>query len=66
MDTFTISNCLKVTIKSLDQVLSYKLTAVPDVLGKTGKRGYCTNENMEMKFDPEGGTNCTEPLPMIF
>lgn len=56
--TFAISNC----VKQKDQVVSYKLTAVPAVVGHTGNRGYCTDENGEIRFDPKGGTNCTELL----
>jgi type IV pilus assembly protein PilA len=63
--TFTISNCLKVTIKGQDMVISYKLTAVPDMGDKSGERGYCANENMDIRFDPKGGTNCEELLPFV-
>jgi len=60
--TFAVSNCVKVTIKGQDHVISYKLTAVPDMVGKTGERGYCTTEENQIRFDPKGGTNCTELL----
>jgi len=60
--TFAISSCVKVTIKGKEQVTSYKITAVPDRVGHTGIRGFCSDENGQLMFDPKGGTNCTETL----
>ena len=60
--TFVISDCTKTTVDNHDQFLTYKITAVPDRVGHTGNLGYCTDEKMEIKFDPKGGTNCTELL----
>jgi type IV pilus assembly protein PilA len=48
--------------KEKNQAISYKLTAVPDAVGHTGNRGFCTDESGQMRFDPKGGTNCTEVL----
>jgi type IV pilus assembly protein PilA len=48
--------------KEKNQAISYKLTAVPDVVGHSGQLGYCTDESGQMSFDPKGGTNCTELL----
>ena len=59
--TFAITNCTKVTVANQDQYTSYQLTAVPNTVGKTGDRGFCTDGN-ELRFDPKGGTNCTELL----
>ncbi len=59
--TFAITNCTKVTVANQDQYTSYQLTAVPNTVGKTGDRGFCTDGN-EIRFDPKGGTNCTELL----
>jgi len=58
---FTITNCTKVTVNNTDQITSYEINAVPQTLGKTGDFGYCTDGN-EIRFDPKGGTNCTELL----
>ncbi len=57
---FTISNCAMVTIKDHNTYTSYKLTAVPVDVGKTGDRGYCADEDNIIKVDPAGGANCTE------
>jgi type IV pilus assembly protein PilA len=59
--TFAISNCAK----EKDRVISYKLTAVPDRVRHTGARGFCTDQDGAIKFDPRGGTNCTELLPLV-
>jgi type IV pilus assembly protein PilA len=58
--TFTISNCAKAKVKGKDVNVSYQITAVPTSPGQTGARGFCTDENAEIRFDPNGGTNCTE------
>lgn len=60
--TFTIGKCVKTTINNVDQVNSYEITAVPISVGHSGNRGYCADENGEVRFDPKGGTNCTELL----
>ncbi|MFP5233476.1 MAG: type IV pilin protein [Acidobacteriota bacterium] len=60
--TFTISNCAKTTINNVDQYNSYQITAVPNSVGHSGNRGFCTDENGEIRYDPKGGTNCTELL----
>ncbi|MEO6924428.1 MAG: type II secretion system protein [Bryocella sp.] len=59
--SFGVTNCTKVTVNNQDQITSYTLTAVPNTVGKTGDRGYCTDGN-EVRYDPKGGTNCTELL----
>ncbi len=60
--TFTISNCNKSTINNIDQYNSYQITAVPNSVGHSGNRGFCTDENAQIRYDPKGGTNCTELL----
>ena len=60
--TFAIANCGKTTINNTDQVNSYTLTAVPNSPGHTGNLGYCTDESGQIRYDPKGGTNCTELL----
>jgi type IV pilus assembly protein PilA len=59
--TFAITNCTKVTVNNQDQITGYTLTAVPNTIGSTGNRGFCTDGN-EIHYDPKGGTNCTELL----
>ena len=60
--TFAISGCSKVTINNQDMYTSYAVTAVPQAVGKTGYRGFCTDQSNEIKADPSGGTNCTQPI----
>ena len=59
---FTISNCNKTTVNNTDQYNTYQITAVPTSVGNSGDLGYCTDENAQIRFDPKGGTNCTELL----
>jgi len=59
---FSIGPCTKVTINNTDMYTGYQVTAVPATVGRTGDRGYCMDENNLIKFDPNGGTNCTQTL----
>ena len=60
--TFTITCGNKTTGNSIDQYNSYAITAVPNSIGHSGNRGFCTDENAQIHYDPKGGTNCTELL----
>jgi type IV pilus assembly protein PilA len=60
--TFAITNCNKVTVNNQDMYTSYEVTAVPNSVGKSGDRGFCSDENNRITFDPTGGTNCTQPI----
>jgi type IV pilus assembly protein PilA len=60
--TFTITGCNKQTINNVDQYNSYQIFAVPNSVGHSGNRGFCTDENAQIRYDPKGGTNCTELL----
>ena len=60
--TFSITNCTKVTVNNQDMYTSYEITAVPQSVGKTGDRGFCSDENNTIRYDPTGGTNCTQPI----
>lgn len=60
--TFAITNCGKVTINNTDQYTSYQITAVPNSVGHSGDRGFCSDENGQLRYDPQGGTNCTQPI----
>lgn len=60
--TFAITNCQKVTVNNQDMYTSYEITAVPDAVGKTGDRGFCSDENNSIHYDPAGGTNCTQAI----
>ena len=60
--TFNIVNCTKVTVNNQDQYTSYEATAVPQSIAKSGHRGFCIDSAGEIKADPAGGTNCTQPI----
>ena len=60
--TFNIVNCTKVTVNNQDMYTGYEATAVPQAVGKTGHRGFCIDQQGEVKADPAGGTNCTTAL----
>lgn len=59
---FTISNCVKNTANGNDRVTGYTVIAQPLTVGKSGNRTFCSDENGQIKFDPTGGTNCTQIL----
>jgi type IV pilus assembly protein PilA len=59
---FTIGNCTKVNLSGTDRITGYQVTAVPLTVGKTGNRGFCSDESGTMKQDPAGGTNCTQQV----
>lgn len=60
--TFAITNCNKVTVNNQDMFTSYQVTAVPQSVGHTGDQGFCSDENNQMRFDPAGGTNCSQAV----
>jgi type IV pilus assembly protein PilA len=57
---FTVTCGSKVTISNQDVYTSYGVTAVPQTVGHTGDRGFCSDENNIIMVDPAGGTNCTK------
>ncbi|MEO6829691.1 MAG: type II secretion system protein [Acidobacteriaceae bacterium] len=59
---FALTNCTKVTVNNADVYTSFEVTAVPQAVGKTGHRGFCMDQTGEIKADPAGGTNCTQPI----
>ena len=59
---FSISNCTKVSVNGQEHVTGYTVTAVPETVGKSGDRGFCADQVGTIKYDPAGGTNCTQPL----
>ncbi len=60
--TFAVTNCTKVTVNNQDMFTGFEVTAVPNSIGRTGDRGYCMDENNIIKYDPAGGTNCTQAV----
>jgi type IV pilus assembly protein PilA len=59
---FAITCKDKVTVNSVDRYNSYSVTAVPQTVGRTGDRAFCSDQSGLIKFDPAGGSNCTQPL----
>jgi type IV pilus assembly protein PilA len=56
---FSITNCTKVNLNGTDRITGYEVTAVPLTVGKTGDRGFCSDQFGTIKADPAGATNCT-------
>jgi type IV pilus assembly protein PilA len=59
---FNLSNCTQVSQHGTDRVTGFTITAVPQTVGKTGHRGFCSDEFGAIKYDPTGGTQCIQPL----
>jgi type IV pilus assembly protein PilA len=59
---FSIGNCTKVTVGGTDRITGYTVTAVPQTVGKTGDSGFCSDQFGTIKYDPAGGTNCSQLL----
>ena len=59
---FTITCRDKVTVNGVDRSNGYTVTAVPQTVGKTGDRGFCSDQFGVIKYDAAGGTNCTQDL----
>jgi type IV pilus assembly protein PilA len=59
---FTIACKDKVTINGTDRSNGYVITAVPQTVGKSGDRGFCSDQFGGVKYDLAGGTNCTQNL----
>jgi type IV pilus assembly protein PilA len=59
---FEIRSCRKEKGIGVARVTGYRVVALPVGQGKTGHRGFCSDESGNLKFDPEGGDNCTQSL----
>jgi type IV pilus assembly protein PilA len=59
---FEIRNCVRKKVNGTDQVTGYTILAVPQTVGKTGDRGFCSDQSGTIRFDPAGGDNCTLKL----
>lgn len=59
---FTITDWNGVTINGTKLITRYTVTAVPHIVGKTGNRGFCSDESGTLKADPTGGENCTQTV----
>jgi len=60
--TFAVTCSDKTSNGGIDQFNSYVITAVPNTVGVTGNRGFCTDQTGEIRYDPKGSTNCTDLL----
>ncbi len=59
---FRVVNCRAISAKDREQSTSFYITALPKTLGRTGHRGFCIDQQGEVKADPAGGSNCTQNL----
>ena len=44
------------------RITSYKITAIPQRVGQTGDRGFCSDPSGLIEADPAGGTHCSQPV----
>ncbi len=63
--TFKIVGCGGKDPRNPNLVTSFKVTAVPQVVGKTGRHGFCMDQTGNITFDPAGGDHCTQPLQSV-
>jgi type IV pilus assembly protein PilA len=59
---FNITNCTKINLNGTDRITGYMVTAIPQTVGQTGDRAYCGDQSGLIKFDPAGGSNCSQNL----
>lgn len=59
---FNITNCTKVNLNGTDRITGFQVTAVPQTVGQTGDRGFCSDQFGTIKADPAGATNCSQSL----
>jgi len=59
---FSVGNCTKVNNNGTDRITGYTITATPLTVGSTGNRSFCSDQFGAIKYDPTGGTNCTQNL----
>jgi len=59
---FNVTNCTKINAGGTDRITGYTVTAVPQTVGSTGDRAFCSDQSGIIKFDPAGGSNCTQTL----
>jgi type IV pilus assembly protein PilA len=59
---FSITCTDKVTRNGIYRFNKFAVTAVPQLVGKTGTRGFCGDQFGSIQYDPAGGANCTQPL----
>jgi type IV pilus assembly protein PilA len=62
---YTFNLVCRSTVTSTSQGIydSFHLTGVPQAGRKSGEYGFCIDETSNLKYDPAGGTNCTQPVP---
>jgi type IV pilus assembly protein PilA len=58
----SISSCKTTSLHGHRMNDGFLLTAIPETVGRSGDRGFCLDERDPIRFDPNGGANCTEVL----
>jgi type IV pilus assembly protein PilA len=53
---------VNVTTASTGQISGYSVTGVPRLPGSSGIRGFCSDNMLPVKYDPNGGSACTMEL----
>lgn len=57
---FAVAKCNETVVNGRKQAVDFLFTAVP--VPADGRRGFCADATDQIRVDPQGGTNCTEPL----
>ncbi len=60
--TFKVVHCDKASVKASDAYTSFEVLALPQTVGKTGHRGFCIDQQGELRADLTGGGNCTQSV----
>lgn len=53
---FSITNAVGTPVNG------YQIVATPQLVGQTGRRGFCSDQVPRITYDPNGGANCTNQL----
>ncbi|HVN92192.1 MAG TPA: hypothetical protein VMT38_00775 [Terracidiphilus sp.] len=60
--TFTITHCVPLAANGGQTGAGFQVTAVPSDSRQGHARGFCSDETGVILADPNGGSNCTDPL----
>jgi type IV pilus assembly protein PilA len=51
-----------VNVTGSPAVSGYEVTAVPALVGQTGRRGFCADQGSRITYDPDGASTCIKPI----
>jgi type IV pilus assembly protein PilA len=59
---FAIQDCTPQSGTTPNPVTSYRILATPQQPGKSGQRSFCSDQTGQIRFNSNGGANCTQAL----